>query len=352
MKEQVFKKEIPQNLLQWFEKNKRDLPWRKTKDPYRIWVSEIMLQQTRVDTVIEYYNRFLGRFPTIRDLAEAEEQEVLKYWQGLGYYSRARNLHKGAKMIMEQYGGVFPNKLEKVKKIPGIGAYTSGAILSIAFNLPYPAVDGNVLRVFARIFNIKEDIIQASTVKLIQQKVSQYMPDNRASEFTEALMELGALICVPTAPLCLTCPLFHQCEARQQGIQEELPIKTKKTKPRKMHMVFCVVRHNDKILIQKNPYGNILKEMWGFPVKEGMGKEDEKTVKQILDEIGTSSQTIEKVGTARHIFSHMDWDMHIYQCQTSDAGLSDEQYQWVTKKDITSYPFPKVYRRVLEKIEW
>ncbi len=346
--EKTIKSQIGQNLIQWFEKNKRDLPWRKTKEPYKIWVSEIMLQQTRVDTVIAYYNRFMERFPTVQDLAIAEEQEVLRYWQGLGYYSRARNLYKGAKMVCEQFNGEFPSDIEQVKKIPGIGPYTAGAILSIAFNEPTPAVDGNVLRVFSRIFAIIEDIAKPQTIKMIQQKVKDYMPIGRASSFTEGLMELGALICIPISPLCLTCPLFEQCKARQQGIQEELPIKTKKIKPKKMHMVFCVIRSGEEILIVKNKSQKLLKGMWGFPGKEGKMSNDGTVVKQIIKELGIQTEIIKKLGTTRHIFTHMDWDMHIYLCEVKTKNEISHHHQWIQKQDISKYPFPKVYQKTFE----
>ena len=351
-KQATTKKEIQQNLLHWFDKNKRDLPWRKTKDPYKIWVSEIMLQQTRVDTVIAYYNRFIESFPTVEDLAAADEQDVLKHWQGLGYYSRARNLHKGAQMVREQFGGEFPKEPDKVKKIPGIGPYTAGAILSIAFNLPYPAVDGNVLRVFSRVFAIKEDIAQPQTVKLIQQKAAAYMPEGHEGNFTEALMELGALICIPVSPLCLTCPLFHQCEARLQGIQDELPVKRMKAKPRPMHMVFCIIGCGTEILIVQNPFGRLLKGMWGFPGQEGSTGKDEETVERILTELGIAASGVQKWGTARHIFTHMDWDMHIYRCEAESKQAVGQPHRWIGKEETDQYPFPKVYQKILSRIKW
>ncbi|WHH61499.1 A/G-specific adenine glycosylase [Petroclostridium sp. X23] len=342
--------EIQENLLKWFDKNKRDLPWRKTKDPYKIWISEIMLQQTRVDTVIQYYQRFVKRFPAVKELAEADEQDVLKHWQGLGYYSRVRNLHKGAKMILKQYHGIFPDTMEEIKKIPGIGPYTAGAVLSIAFNQPYPAVDGNVLRVFSRIMDIHEDIAQASTVKLIQEKVKELIPQGRASDFTEALMELGALLCIPANPLCLACPLYEQCEARARGVQNDLPVKTKKQKPKKMHMVFCVVKKGEEILMIKNPANGLLGGLWSFPGKEAGEKQDEEAVNQILEELKLNAIDIKKIGTARHIFTHMDWDMHIYQCAVKNKEKIDEEHLWITKEEFGDYPIPKVYQKVCKLI--
>lgn len=340
---------IQQHLLDWFNKNKRDLPWRKTKDAYKIWVSEIMLQQTRVDTVIEYYNKFIERFPTVNALAAAEEEEVLKYWQGLGYYSRARNLHKGAKRICEQdgFGGKFPDSMEDIMTIPGIGSYTAGAVLSIAFNLPYPAVDGNVLRVFSRVFLIKQDIVQPQTIKDIQQKVKSCIPAAHASDFTEALMELGALICTPASPACLACPLFQYCKAREEGVQEELPVKSKKTKPRRVHRVVCLIQYENKILILKNPSNGLLGGLWKFPDQEGDGTNDAEAVKQILHTVNIPAEMICKLGTARHIFTHMDWDMHLYLCNASGKGDIQQEHQWVDGENIREYPLPKVYQKVL-----
>ncbi len=214
-------------LLAWYEANRRDLPWRRTVDPYCIWVSEIMLQQTRVEAVIPYYQRFLARFPTALALADAPEEDVLKLWQGLGYYSRARNLHRGAQYIRDALGGSLPGTFQAWLQVPGVGRYTAGAVASIACGEAVPAVDGNVMRVAARLFARGEDIAQPRTRLLVEELVRPLIPPGQTAAFTQALMELGACVCVPN-PRCLACPLLGQCRARAQGLEHELPVKTKK----------------------------------------------------------------------------------------------------------------------------
>ena len=219
-------------LLNWYDANKRDLPWRRDRDPYRIWVSEVMLQQTRVDTVIPYYERFMERFPTVRHLAEAPEEEVLKCWEGLGYYSRARNLQAGARQVVELYGGVVPDDKAAISSLKGIGPYTAGAILSIAYNKPEPAVDGNVMRVMSRYFLLEDDIAKPSARTKIERLAASIIPEGRAGDFNQAVMELGALVCTPKSPGCLLCPVLAQCAGRAAGRERELPVKSKAKPPR------------------------------------------------------------------------------------------------------------------------
>lgn len=216
------------DLLNWYDQNKRDLPWRRERDPYRIWVSEIMLQQTKVDTVIPYYERFMSLFPTLDALADAEEETVLKAWEGLGYYSRARNLHQAVKEVKETYNSKVPDT-EEIHNLRGVGPYTAGAILSIAYGIPAPAVDGNVMRVLSRIFLIEDDIGKATTRKKFEALVNQIISTDKPSDFNQALMELGALICTPRSPSCLLCPVQSHCTGREAGIHESLPVKMKKT---------------------------------------------------------------------------------------------------------------------------
>lgn len=218
------------DLVDWYKMNQRDLPWRADQDPYKVWVSEIMLQQTRVDTVIPYFNRFLGLFPTLEALAEADEEKVLKAWEGLGYYSRVRNLQTAVKEVAEQYGGRVPDTPEDISKLKGVGPYTAGAILSIAYGVPEPAVDGNVMRVLSRILLIEEDIGKAKSRTLFEKAVRELISKEDPSSFNQALMELGALICTPKSPACLICPVHEHCRAFEQGRQRELPVKEKKQK--------------------------------------------------------------------------------------------------------------------------
>ncbi|MBD2847328.1 A/G-specific adenine glycosylase [Paenibacillus sp. IB182496] len=256
-------------LLEWYRAQRRDLPWRRSRDPYRIWVSEIMLQQTRVDTVIPYYERFMTRFPTLQALAEAPEAEVLKCWEGLGYYSRARNLQAGARQVMERHGGQVPDDVEAVGALKGIGPYTKGAVMSIAFDRPEPAVDGNVMRVLSRYFCLEADIAKPRTRVGIEQLARQLIPEGAAGDFNQGLMELGALICTPKSPGCLICPVMAHCEGRLAGRERELPIKTKAKKPRPELRLAALIEGRDalagKILVRQRPDTGLLAGMWELP---------------------------------------------------------------------------------------
>lgn len=234
--EKVTVDQFQRDLIDWYEREKRDLPWRKSQDPYRVWVSEIMLQQTRVDTVIPYYQRFMEKFPTIEALANADEDDVLKAWEGLGYYSRARNLQAAVREVHESYNGVVPDNPKELGKLKGIGPYTKGAILSIAYNIPEPAVDGNVMRVLSRILSIWDDIAKPKTRKVFEEAVYYLISKENPSSFNQALMELGAMVCTPTSPSCLLCPVREHCAAFSEGVQAELPVKTKAKANKKVQM--------------------------------------------------------------------------------------------------------------------
>nr|WP_240633270.1 A/G-specific adenine glycosylase [Paenibacillus montanisoli] len=256
-------------LLNWYLANKRDLPWRKNRDPYRVWVSEIMLQQTRVDTVIPYYERFMEKFPTAAALAEAPEPEVLKLWEGLGYYSRARNLQAGAREVLALYGGIVPDDKDKVAALRGVGPYTTGAIMSIAFNRPEPAVDGNVMRVLSRYFCLEEDIAKPATRVGIEKLAGSLIPEGSAGDFNQGLMELGALVCTPKSPGCLTCPVMMHCEGRMAGKEHILPIKSKAKPPRPETRLAALItgsgEHEGKLLVRQRPETGLLAQMWELP---------------------------------------------------------------------------------------
>ena len=264
-------------LLAWYDENKRDLPWRKTRDPYHIWVSEIMLQQTRVDTVIPYFENFIERFPTIDEIAEADEEDVLKAWEGLGYYSRARNLQAAVREVKESYGGVVPNNEEEISTLKGVGPYTAGAILSIAYGKPVPAVDGNVMRVLSRILLVYDDISKAKTRKAFEQAVRELIPNDEASSFNQALMELGAVVCTPKSPGCLLCPVRSECRAFHEGVQTELPVKAKKKRPKPVPIAVAVLENaNGQFLISKRPNKGLLANLWEFPNCEVNRKQNSK----------------------------------------------------------------------------
>ena len=325
------------DLLEWYFQIQRDLPWRKNHDPYRIWVSEIMLQQTRVDTVIPYYNTFMEKFPTIRALAEAPEDEVLKCWEGLGYYSRARNLQAGARMVIEQYNGQVPTTVEEVAKLKGVGPYTSGAIMSIAYNESVPAVDGNVMRVLSRFFLLEDDIAKASTRTNIEKLVLTMIPEGKARYFNQALMELGALICSPKSPSCLICPVMEHCESRIQGRELEIPYKTKAKKARVEYRVAVIVEgtgsDEGKILIRQRPNEGLLAGMWELPhiliddsnaisLFEAEPKEQPELGAAISSFVYNEQKLLVRpyqwYSDEEHIFSHIRWKMRFYKADMDE----------------------------------
>lgn len=326
-----------EKLLIWYQKNHRDLPWRKTRDPYCIWISEIMLQQTRVEAVKEYYRRFLEALPTVSHLAKAEEEQVLKLWEGLGYYSRARNLKKAAGVIMEKHGGVFPSDWESVRKLPGIGDYTAGAILSIAFGQPVPAVDGNVLRVLSRVFHDESDILDPKTKNRMTELLRQVYPTEYCSEVTQSLMELGATVCVPNGePKCGECPLLEICLTKAAGDTDKIPVKSKKTARKIEQKTVLILQSGEELAIRKRTQKGLLHGMWEPIHVEGHLSEED--VKANFPK-GTK---IKRIGTHRHIFTHIEWDMVGYLVAVSQKA---EGYQWVTREELASaYAIPKAFQ--------
>ncbi|ABR50401.1 A/G-specific adenine glycosylase [Alkaliphilus metalliredigens QYMF] len=340
-------------LIEWFREEKRWMPWRETKDPYCIWVSEIMLQQTRVETVISYYQNFMKKFPTIETLARASQEEVLKSWEGLGYYSRGRNLHRAANEIVLIHEGNVPKDKKILLKLPGIGPYTAGAILSIAYNQKEPAVDGNVLRVMSRLFNIQEDIMEKKVVNEVTDLVFQLMPQDNGGDFTEALMELGATVCVPQKPRCRLCPVHNQCKAHHLDIQETLPIRIKKTKVKNYHKGILWMVYNGTILVKQNPQKGLLGGLWALPTIDLMHKVDEKAVIQedFQEEVGQVVVELEYIGKEKHVFTHQRWQMSIFKGRSNDHLRVKEPYQWVPIGQLETLTFPIVYRKVIDKID-
>ncbi|MBS4209126.1 A/G-specific adenine glycosylase [Bacillus sp. FJAT-50079] len=339
------------DLVSWFTREQRDLPWRKDSDPYKVWVSEIMLQQTRVDTVIPYYERFLKKFPTLADFAAADDESVLKIWEGLGYYSRVRNLHSAVKEVVEEYGGRVPNTPEEISKLKGVGPYTAGAVLSIAYGLPEPAVDGNVMRVLSRILLMKDDIAKASTRKLFEHAVRVLIFRENPSYFNQALMELGALICTPTSPSCLLCPVQEHCAAFAEGMQNELPVKTKKTKTRHENRLAAVLK-NDKgqYLIQKRPDKGLLANLWEFPHYEETGEYEMKksALHSFLRENIEAEVQLENGSFVRvdHVFSHLTWTIHAYAGQLLTPFELAEEFRLVTKEELEQFAFPVSHQKI------
>lgn len=335
---------IVEPLLQWYKENARVLPWRENSDPYRVWVSEIMLQQTRVEAVIAYYQRFMENFPNIEMLAVAPEEKVMKLWEGLGYYSRARNLKKAAEVISEQYKGKFPEEYSEILKLPGIGKYTAGAISSIAFGQPCSAVDGNVLRVITRLEENGTDIKDEKFKKQIGEKLEAVYPVGCCSEFTQSLMELGATVCVPNGdPKCEECPLKRGCSAYKNNTWQKYPVKQEKIKRKRIDKTVLILSTEQKIAVSKRAEKGLLGGLWELPnVDEKM---NEQEVKQWLEERGIEVIQIKKHKSAKHIFTHLEWYMKCYQVVCKEENSS---FEWASKEELNqTIPLPTAFRKCL-----
>jgi A/G-specific adenine glycosylase len=339
------------DLINWYLTEKRDLPWRKDQDPYKVWVSEIMLQQTRVDTVIPYFTSFIEKFPSIEALADANEEEVLKAWEGLGYYSRVRNLQSAVKEVKESYGGVVPNSPQEISKLKGVGPYTKGAILSIAYNIPEPAVDGNVMRVLSRILSIWEDIAKPKTRKIFEDATYELISKDDPSSFNQALMELGALICTPTSPSCLLCPVREHCAAFEEGVQAELPIKSKKKKPKPLQMAAAVLHDSDgNLFIHKRPSTGLLANLWEHPnleiVATTAGTYREQLADYLQTEYEAKVELSELAGTVEHIFSHLIWNISIFIGEVKN--IPNENLVAVSLEELSKYAFPVSHQKIYQ----
>lgn len=337
-------------LLAWFRENARDLPWRRTKDPYRIWVSEIMLQQTRVAAVLGYYARFLEKFPTVHALADAPEETLMKCWEGLGYYSRARNLQKTAKIVSHELQGNFPASYEQLLKLPGIGEYTAGAIASAAFSIPVPAVDGNVLRSVARITDCHADIMDAKVRKEFRTAVGEMMPADPEDIhiFNQAMMELGATVCVPNgAPKCEVCPAAEFCLARQRNTINELPVKAPKKQRRVEEKTVYVLLQDGRIALRKREDSGLLAGLWEFPNCEGY--QDESSAAETLQGLGLHITDWKKQISAKHIFTHVEWHMTGYVLSVSGAGPSD--WVWADSEQLHALAVPSAFARYYKEAE-
>lgn len=319
------------HLLAWYRLFKRDLPWRKDKDPYHVWVSEIMLQQTRVEAVKGYYVRFLEKFPTVSALAAAPEDEVLKAWEGMGYYSRARNLHRAAKLIAEQ--GAFPDSFEEIRALPGVGDYTAGAICSIAYDLPYPAVDGNVLRVLTRLLADPSPIGEAATKERFTEALRAVYP-SEAGDFAQALMELGALVCLPNGtPLCDRCPWRELCLAHAAGEEERYPVRAEKKAREKIPVSVYVLQCGDEFALERRNKKGLLAGLWQFPLVEGK------------EEPPFSGEVIAKK-SAVHIFTHKEWHMTGYLVRVLEKS---DDYVWATAEEIgKNFALPSALKAFFE----
>lgn len=344
---------FPQQILTWFDQNgRKHLPWQQNKTPYRVWVSEIMLQQTQVATVIPYFARFMERFADLPALAAAPEDEILHLWAGLGYYSRARNLHRAAKMVMAEFNGVFPNTLDELITLPGIGRSTAGAILSIAFNQPTPILDGNVKRVLARFRGVREPVNDKAIEKMMWELATQYTPLERVADYTQAIMDLGATLCTRSKPDCTRCPFVKSCVAYAENIVRELPAKkaTKKTPVRSA--TFLLAQHQGKILLYRRPAIGIWGGLWSLP--EFSGEPDKKSLRQFCQrELGVAASEFEALDSFRHTFSHYHLDIHpvLMKLEKLPAKVMEANQQiWYNPRKPSAVGLPKPVQLLLSKL--
>jgi len=331
-------------LLRWYDKHARSLPWRGIHNAYHTWVSETMLQQTRVETVLSYYDRFISRFPTVEALAAAPEDEVLKLWEGLGYYRRARNLHKGARQVAEEFGGVMPCDVKELLKISGIGEYTAGAIASIAYDQPVPAVDGNVIRVVSRVRGIRENVGIPSVKRQITQAAAELVPQERPGDFNQAMMDLGATICVPGTPSCEKCPVAEWCDACREGDAENIPELPRKNPPKEINYDLCLIFNGDRVLMRQRTE-TMLQGLWIYPMIE-----EHHTAKQlpalVKRRLGLPVADVQPAGEAKHVFTHQVWQMKIYTMQTT--AEAPDGWRFVTMEEMEALTIPTAVKKAKE----
>ena len=335
-----------ENLLVWFETHRRQLPWRETEDPYCIWVSEVMLQQTQVKKVLEYYQKFVSRFPDVERLAAADLQDLLKTWEGLGYYARARNLHKAAQVIVGDFDGEIPADYTAFRKLPGVGEYIAAAVQSIAFNAPYAVVDGNVKRVLARLFLIATPINQSGSAKIFQEKADRLLDHSSPGIFNQAMMELGATVCRPQSPTCIVCPANTVCRAFETVRQDEFPVRQKPKPVPEYHIVAGVIHKGEQILITQRKLEGLLGGLWEFPGGKIQVKEsaEQACVRAIREETNLHVEPTEYLTRVKHAYTHFKITMDVFHCyyRSGEVLLNDAvDYRWITVDQIDQFPFPR-----------
>ena len=351
-------KPFQKKLLAWFESHRRDLPWRRTYNPYHIWISEIMLQQTQMDRVVDYFNRWVKRFPDIYDLAQASEEEIFKLWEGLGYYARARNILKAADILVNQFSGNLPADHQALLNLPGIGKYTAGAIMSLAFNKEYPIVDANIERLFSRIFNIDTPVKDKENKRFIWQKAKELIPRGEARHFNQALMELGALVCTPRNPLCSMCPVQKHCEAFQLGVVAERPISNRSNNFIPIEMVTGILIHKGKIFIQKRLENDVWGNLWEFPggrLKPGENPE-EALCREYLEETEFRIGNLEKIMVVKHGYTRYRVTLHCYYCKLLNGRATPvlhaaQESRWVMPSELNKFAFPAGHRKLIAGIK-
>jgi len=343
-------------LIGWYAAHQRDLPWRRTSDPYAVWVSEIMLQQTRVAAVIPYYQRWLERFPDVAALARADLDEVLKLWEGLGYYSRARNLHKAARQVMREHVGRLPETVDALGTLPGVGRYTAGAIASIAFGLDEPVLDGNVVRVLSRVFRIEGDPRQPAVREELWSLARGLIPPGQAGELNQAMMDLGATICLPRKPLCVGCPLHELCAAREAGLQHDLPRKAPRQTTPHHTIAAAVVRKRGRVLIDRRPQAGLLGGLWEFPGGKQLPGETlpQTAAREVREEVGIRIEVGEQIAVVKHAYSHFRITLHAFQAEWVSGQarpLQCDAVRWVWPSQLRRYAFPKANQAILDILD-
>jgi A/G-specific adenine glycosylase len=344
--------EFTADLLAWYAQHARILPWRGDSNPYAIWVSEVMLQQTRVETVIPYFERWMSRFPNLASLAQASQQDVLTAWEGLGYYSRARNLHKAAQIVVWEMNGELPRDPKALSRLPGVGRYTAGAIASLAFGLDAPVLDGNIRRVLARVFNLTEPARSPAGERHLWELAAEHLPPGRAGDYNQAMMDLGATICTPRAPNCLGCPVSRTCQAYALGVQEERPVALEKPAiPH--HIVTAAVIHNQaQVLIAQRPAQGLLGGLWEFPGGKLQPGEDLAAClqREIREELGAGIVVQDQLGVYRHAYTHFRVTLHAFHCTLANGDqprpLQVNDLRWVAPSELAAFPMGKIDRQI------
>jgi A/G-specific adenine glycosylase len=348
--------QFQKKLLSWYDLKARPLPWRKTRDPYLIWISEVMLQQTQVKTVEAYYRRFIDRFPSVKELARAAPDEVMKSWEGLGYYGRARHLHRAAREVVDRFGGLIPDTLEELISLPGIGRYTAGAILSIAFGKREAVLDGNVIRVLSRMFHITEDIRKSSTGKLLWSLSESLLPKRRLRDYNQALMELGALVCRIRNPACSDCPVSGICEAKRLSIQQELPVKSRRKPVPHYQVTAGIIWDGDRLLITRRPPKGLLGGLWEFP--GGKLEPDESLEdclkREIREELGIDIDVGACLTSVEHAYTHFKITLHAFECRYQGGRIQligVDDYRWILPRELDGFALPAADHKIIDMLK-